>query len=296
MWISVARPHILSIVFASTLTYGWIFTGRHELLLPLIAVWDWFIVNFVNKAVDLAEDEANGITGAAEVQKNQRAVELIGFGMIFLGLGAGLWIHEEILPLRIAFTAIGLAYNYRLIPYPRRGEGGVELGRTRLKETYFFKNFGSSMLFTLSVFLYPLFGLGAQDTYPLTALLLAILFFIPLELTYEIIYDLRDVDGDRRVGVPTYPVVHGERRAKQIIYGLLLLSALAPLGGAALGILRLREWVVVAGVVQQLVLMRLLMKGDRLPTARECIAITYLGTAQLLSYNLWIAAGLPLGD
>ena len=29
------------------------------------------------------------------------------------------------------------------------------------------------------------------------------------ELSYEVLYDLRDVDGDRAAGVRTYPVVHG---------------------------------------------------------------------------------------
>ena len=33
----VARPHILSIVYASTLTYGWIFSGRHDFVIPAIA-------------------------------------------------------------------------------------------------------------------------------------------------------------------------------------------------------------------------------------------------------------------
>lgn len=38
------------------------------------------------------------------------------------------------------------------------------------------------------------------------ALLALVLFFVPFELTYEILYDMRDLDGDRRAGVPTYPV------------------------------------------------------------------------------------------
>lgn len=287
LWARVARPHILAIIFASTVTYGWIFAGEHSvslLLIGVIAVWDWFIVNWMNKATDLEEDLQNGIEGAAEVAKHRRAVEGLGWGMMATGLLAGLWVMPALLPLRLSFTAVGIVYNYDV------------LGFKRLKERYFFKNFGSSILFTHSVFLYPLFGLGLEHTYPIVPLLLAILFFLPLELTYEILYDLRDLEGDRRVGVPTFPVVHGPDRAKHIIYGLLALSALPPLLGAAFGLLRLREWVVVAGVVQQLVLMRIFAWRDRRPDARECIRITYTGAAQLASYNLWILAGLPLGE
>ncbi len=299
IWLSVARPHILAIVFVSTVTYGWIFTERHSgalLLVALLAVWDWFIVNFMNKATDVEEDLANGIAGAAFIGAHKGLVERIGLGMMAAGLIAGLWLAPAILPFRVAFTVVGLGYNYRFVPAPVRGpDGRWRLGLSRFKELYFFKNFGSSMLFTLSVFLYPLFGLGADQTYPLTKLLLAILFFIPLELTYEIIYDLRDLDGDRALGVPTYPVVHGPRVAKQIILGLLAFSAIFPIAGALLGVLRLREWVVVAGVLQQLLLVRHFAGGDRLPTARDAILVTWIGAAQLASYNLWVVVGLPLG-
>lgn len=286
LWASVTRPHILSIIFASTITYGWIFRGQHTwdlLVIALIAVWDWFIVNWTNKATDLEEDLANGIVGAAEVAAHKRVVEGLGWAMMLGGLLAGFWLHPEMLPLRVSFTLVGILYNYNV------------LGFKRLKERYFFKNFGSSILFTHSVFLYPLFGQGLEHTYPLPALLLSILFFLPLELTYEIMYDLRDYEGDRKLGVPTFPVAHGPARAKHILYGLLLFSAVWPLVGAATGLLRLREWVVVAGVIQQFALMRLYAPGARHPTARECIALTYWGTGQLVSYNLWIAVGLPLG-
>jgi 4-hydroxybenzoate polyprenyltransferase len=286
-WISVARPHILSIVFFATLTYGWIFTGRFYVLIPLVAVWDWFIVNLTNKATDVAEDLANGIPGAAAVAAHAKAVERLCWAMIAVGLLVGVWLVPSILPYRVAFTLIGLAYNYALIPVWRG-----KLAFTRFKELYFFKNFGSSVLFTLSVFLYPYVGLEAA--YPGVKLLLAILFFIPLELTYEIFYDLRDVAGDRAVGVPTYPVVHGVPRAKQIIYGLIGLSALAPLVGAAAGLLAFREWCVVAACLQQALLMRVYAPGERLPTHRDAVRVTYIGAAQLASYCAWVGAGLPL--
>lgn len=288
LWASVTRPHILTIVFFATLTYGWIFTETFAPLIALVAVWDWFIVNFTNKATDIEEDLENRVPGAELVAEHKRAVEGLNWAMIAGGLAAGLWLFPEILPFRIAFTLIGLAYNYDLIPWRRGGRFVL----TRFKALYFFKNFGSSMLFTLSVFLYPYFGLAAE--YPVGKLLLAIVFFIPLELTYEIIYDLRDVEGDTKVGVPTYPVVHGVPRAKQIIFGLILLSALAPLSGALSGKLAFREWCVLAACVQQVILMRIYAPKDRLPSHRDAVRITYIGAGQLASYCLWVGLGLPL--
>ena len=297
IWLQLFRPHILSIVYFSTLTYGFIFSERYDLLLPLVAVWDWFFVNFTNKATDVAEDLQNHIPGAQAMSNHRRAVEWANAALITLGLLAGLFIYPEILPFRFLFTVIGLAYNYRIVPTLRRqNRRGLALARTRLKEMYFFKNFGSSMLFTLSVFVYPLFAFGVAETYPWPRLALAVLFFIPLELTYEILYDLRDLDGDRAQGVPTYPVVHGRKRALQLVYGLIALSAVAPLIGALTGLLRLREWIVVMGCVQQAIVIGWFTRRGRQPSQRDTEVATYLGAAQLLSYNLWVVGGLPLGE
>ncbi len=286
----------LAIVFMSTLTFGLIFTDRFHFLIPLIAVWDWFIVNFNNKAVDIEEDLQNRIPGAEQVRANKRLVEGLSFLMIGLGLVFGLVWAPQLLPFRVAFTIIGLGYNYRFIPVLRRSkERGWRLERSRFKEMYFFKNFGSSMLFTLSVFLYPLFGLGAQDSYPLNKLLLMIGFFIPLELTYEIFYDLRDLPGDRAQQVPTYPVVHGRAVAIRIIYALIVASGVFVLYGAWAAEFRVREWCVLAANVQQALLVRYFLRGERLPTQSESELVTWMGAAQLGSYCLWLGLGLPLG-
>ncbi len=295
VWLRVARPHILAIVFMSTLTYGLIFTDGFHLLIPLIAVWDWFIVNFNNKAVDIEEDLKNRIPGAAQVQANKRLVEGLSFLMIAVGLLGGLVWMPQILPFRVAFTVIGLGYNYRFIPVLQRKGTGWSIGRSRFKEMYFFKNFGSSMLFTLSVFMYPLFGLGAQHSYPLSKLLLMIGFFIPLELTYEIFYDLRDLEGDRAQKVPTYPVVHGRAVAIRIIYALILASGVFVLVGALFADFRVREWCVLAANLQQALLVRHFLRDERLPSQSESEFVTWMGAAQLGSFCLWLALGLPLG-
>ena len=49
----------------------------------------------------------------------------------------------------------------------------------------------------------------------------------------------------------------------------------------------------ILGVVQQALFFELRVKKQ--VTARDCIFLTYLGAAQVLSYNVWIWLGLPLG-
>ena len=289
-WASVARPHILTIVFFSTLTYGWIFTGRFDLLIPLVAVWDWFIVNFTNKATDVEEDLANGIPGAEAVAAHARAVERLCWFMIAAGLGAGLWLTPSIMGYRVAFTLIGLAYNYDLVPVWRG-----KLAFTRFKELYFFKNFASSVLFVLTCFAYPIVEAGAWSSVPRSALVTLVVFFVAFELTYEILYDLRDLEGDRAEGVPTYPVVHGPLVARRIIDGLLALAAAALAIGFLFRAVGVRELLMLVAPAAQLAFYR--PRFARGLTTPDCVWLTHLGTIELLVFlagtEVWRRAGLP---
>ncbi|MHB8878294.1 MAG: UbiA family prenyltransferase, partial [Myxococcaceae bacterium] len=197
-------------------------------------------------------------------------------------LVGGWFVFPAATPWRVAFQAIGLAYNYRLIPWPG--------GRTRFKEMYFLKNFSSGVLFILSTMMVPLSLSGAHP--PIAYLAVLIGFFLPLELTYEIAYDLRDVKGDLELKVPTFPVVHGVAASRQILRALLGLSAASLLAGAALGVIALKELVLIGGVVQQALYLELRLVKE--PTSERCVFVTYLGAGQILSYLVWIAVGLPV--
>jgi hypothetical protein len=91
-------------------------------------------------------------------------------------------------------------------------------------------------------------------------------------------------------------VVHGEARARQIIWGLILGSSIPLIVGALTGLLRLREWVVIAGCVQQALVVLGFLREGRRPSPRDCILITLIGAAQLFSYCAWVRLGLPLGS
>jgi len=282
MAMHVTRMHIIAIACLAALTFGWLMTGQRLWSAVVFCAIDWFIVNFVNRAVDLAEDRANGIAGTDLVGRHQRLIEAGCLALMLVSLVLGHFVAPELTPWRIAFSVIGLAYNYRLIPWPG--------GRTRFKEMYFAKNFSSGGLFLVSTLAYP----AILGTAHVSAGYLAVLicFFLPLEITYEIIYDLRDIDGDAALHVPTFPVVHGAANSHRIIYGLLAVSAASLGSGAALGIIALKEFVLIGGVIQQaLYFQARLLKAC---TPERCIFVTWLGAGQIASYHVWILAGLPI--
>ena len=292
----ISRFHIICIASATSLTFGWLLTGRDLWLAPAVCALDWFLVNLMNRIADLTEDRVNAVVGTDFIDRNARVLTVASV-LLLLGSFPAVWLIAPALTLpRLAFQVIGLAYNYRILPSPS--------GLTRFKETYLFKNSSSAVLFLLSCIVYPLALAGAPFN-AARALWLAA-FFFPLELTYEVIYDLRDIEGDRLGKVPTFPVVHGEAGAYRIIEGLLTASAAALVVGYAVGALRFRELVLIAGVAQQALFFHFKVKRPAasrpmgpllLPTLtqRDCVFLTYLGASQVAAYNLWVWAGLPLG-
>ena len=214
---SISRLHIVAIAALGTLTFGWLFTGSYPWLLALICALDWFIVNLLNRVVDLAEDRVNRITGVAFVDRNRRAIIIAGFSLLIGSLIVSAIVSPLLTVLRVIYHTLGLAYNWPILP-----------GSRRIKELYFWKNTASAMGFIITVFLYPL-SLVAWGTDPGLApgitpatLWLSGAFFILFELSYEVIYDLRDEPGDRAAGVRTYPVVHGIAGAMRIVDGLII--------------------------------------------------------------------------
>jgi 4-hydroxybenzoate polyprenyltransferase len=284
---SLSRLHIMAIGAMGTFTFGWAFTGGHMWGLALICATDWFVVNLLNRAVDLEEDKVNQIRGTGFVERHRRGVLVAGFAVLGLSLLGVHLVVPEITVLRVIYHSLGLAYNWPLLP------GGL-----RIKELYFFKNTASALGFVVTVFCYPMAvaGWGAAsgallEDVSAASVVAAALFFVLFELSYEVIYDLRDVEGDRAAGVRSYPAVHGVEGAARIVDGLIASSFLVAVGAYAAGVLPWRITIMAAAPLINLVFYkRALRRGI---TSGDCIRLTWLGVALLTVYHLWVAAGLP---
>jgi 4-hydroxybenzoate polyprenyltransferase len=285
--LAIARYHILLIAMTATLVFGWLATGSYPWTIALVTGLDWFLINLLNRATDVGEDLANKIPGTDLVARRKRAIEL-GSLLAIAGSLAALHLAWPFLtPFRVLVHAIGLGYSYRLVPTPR--------GLARFKEIYFLKNFMSAVLFVLTCVAYPIAAAPDNRVMPWPALAALVLFFVPFELTYEILYDLRDLEGDRAHAIPTYPVVHGPERARQIVDALLLGSGAAIAVALAAGAIGLREGLMAAAPVAQLLVYR--PRYRRGLTSKDAILITHAGTALLVVYLAgtagWVALGLP---
>jgi 4-hydroxybenzoate polyprenyltransferase len=271
----------------ASVVFGWLMTGRYLFTIALVVGLDWFLINLMNRITDIDEDLKNKIQGTERVARRKRALTLASFALMIGSIAGTHVIWPALTPYRVAVQLIGLGYNYDIVPTPK--------GFSRFKEIYFFKNFGSSVLFVLTCFCYPLAKDPSARIMGFPAIVCLALFFVPFELTYEILYDLRDLEGDRAEGIPTYPVVHGPLTARRIIDGLLVFSALVLLAGVLGRVLGAREALMLAAPLLQVVFYR--PRFRRGLTPRDCIWLTHLGTAQLILYLvgtwLWLEAGLP---
>ena len=282
---TISRIHIVAIAALGTLTFGWLLLGTYPWALAGIAALDWMLVNLLNRVVDLKEDAANQIAGTDFVARHRRAILWIGFGTLGGSLAIVAFIYPAVTPLRLGYHLLGFSYNWKILP-----------GARRIKELYFWKNTASAVGFLITVFGYPLAVAGGTDAVLVpgitsATIACAVAFFFLFELSFEVIYDLRDRPGDAAAGVRTYPVVHGERGAVRIIDGLLATSSVALIAGYATGVVPWRMVVMVlAPLLQLVVYKRALRRGI---TSRDCVNLTWLGTGLLIAYHLWIIAGLP---
>jgi 4-hydroxybenzoate polyprenyltransferase len=292
---AIGRLHIVAIVALGALTFGWVFFGERMPLVAIVAGVDWFLVNLLNRVVDIPEDRANGIVGTDFVAQNRRTLLWGGIGALVASFAVVQIVAPQLWPLRIAFHALGMAYNWPLLP-----------GKRRIKQLYFWKNTASAIGFVLTVFAYPIaVGRGAGLVLRMDPLGIAFTaaFFVLFELSYEVLYDLRDSDGDRAAGVATYPVVHGERIATRIIDGLIVASCAFAIAGYAAGAIPWRVVVMIAAPLFQLVYYKLRARRARaardggghvpLVDARDCIRLTWVGAGMFVLYNGWVSLGLP---
>jgi 4-hydroxybenzoate polyprenyltransferase len=287
---AISRLHIVAIGALGALTFGWTFFGERLPLVFVCAAMDWFLVNLLNRVVDLPEDHANKIVGTDFVASHRTVILYGGFTLLGLSLVGVSLLEPRLLPLRLAFHALGFAYNWPLLP-----------GKRRIKQQYFWKNMASAIGFILTVFGYPLavgMGQGLGLRLSPVGIVVTALFFVLFELSYEVLYDLRDTVGDRAADVHSYPVVHGERTAIRIVDGLVLSSIAVIVLGYATSLVPWRIFVMVAAPAFQFAYYKWRGRRERaadasLVDARDCIRLTWIGATMLALYNVWVSLGLP---
>jgi 4-hydroxybenzoate polyprenyltransferase len=116
-------------------------------------------------------------------------------------------------------------------------------------------------------------------------------FFYLFVLSYEVIYDLRDLEGDTLAGIRTYPVVCGAQTAIHIVDGLIFSSMAVLAIGYLFDRVPWRIFIMIAAPFLQFIVYKLALR--RGISEKDCIRITWMGVAMFCVYHIWVIAELP---
>ena len=284
----ISRIHIVALAAMGTLTFGWLFTGDYLWLLSGVCALDWFIVNLLNKVVDLNEDSVNQIAGTEFVSRHKQRLITGIISVLMVSIVLVHLINPYITALRILCHGLGFFYNWPLLP-----------GGRRLKQIYFWKNTTSAIGFLITLVGYPLAPVifyRQPSHFPphigWATVCFSLLFLFLFILSNEIVYDMRDIAGDRLVGLHTYPVVHGKKAAGRLIDGLIVSSVIVFAIGYVFHFVPWRVFILVSAPIVQFAYYKKASRSGGI-TATYCTAMTWIGAAMFLFYHLWVVAGLP---
>jgi len=188
-----------------------------EYIMPVVALTALITAAyFFNNLYDFREDaERSGelILEKGKKQKKRKiASHIVVFGIISIPLPVALILNHPIpgFQVLVYFVGVALAFFYS---YP------VFNGK-RLKNFFLLKNIIASFAWYFSITCLLTLYLDIGDFFSVAMAQSYLFYFF---LAYEILWDIKDIDGDRKAAIQTIPLVHGEKIAKIIIYTLLFI-------------------------------------------------------------------------
>jgi 4-hydroxybenzoate polyprenyltransferase len=175
----------------------------------------------LNRKTDESEDAINHAHRYAFTKKYEKILYLSGLGAYLLALVLSGFYGISVILVSSIPLFTGLIYSMPILPKAFRCR--------RLKEIPVLKSLLVAIAWALPPALLPVYISGAS---PGLVTLSVILFFFSLVFINTVLFDIRDLEGDRAAGVRTIPVLLGISRTKtlltlvNIIFGISVLSLL----------------------------------------------------------------------
>jgi 4-hydroxybenzoate polyprenyltransferase len=171
----------------------------------------------LNTLSDLNEDVVSKPERTVLVLKHKRPLAWFSGITFVLTLLLMIFTKIELIIFPLVFVAFAFVYS-----------SGAKITPFRLKDTLLLKNVIVAFCWAFATVLPPViyYGIGISQT-----VLILFLFVFLRILLGGIFFDLRDVEGDKRAGVRTLPVVFGNDKTVMFLHSLNVLSAILILVG-----------------------------------------------------------------
>lgn len=194
-----------------------VLTGEPHLRLLVIAMLMTWSMYTLNRTGDVKEDMVNRPDRAQLIRRYATVLRLLAIACYGAALGLSFVSGRWAFVVPVAILILGIAYSFAWIPVRNRED------RRRLKDITLVKNVIISAAVASTAVLLP--GLHTSDT--LASAVLALFVFVFLRVFVNtVVFDIRDIEGDRSADVNTIPVVYGIRKTKSLLYILNLAVAL----------------------------------------------------------------------
>jgi 4-hydroxybenzoate polyprenyltransferase len=163
-----------------------------------------------NRLSDVEEDALNCPDDLRDAQIKSRAIKIFCYAGGTIAILSALFTEPTWkLAWLVAFGAvIGYFYNTPLLH---------SKPHWRFKNMFIIKNLSSGAGWSFGLLVFPMLRAHAR---PDGLFFNAFIYMFAMVMTYEIMWDIRDIDGDARAGIRTLPVVLGINSAR--IYAVML--------------------------------------------------------------------------
>lgn len=178
----------------------------------LIIFSEGLVIYALNRQVDRDIDAINNPQRTAFLASNGLLV-LVPSVALFLVIAAYYFVTNLALFAVVGVIfLLGAFYSFSLVP----AFIAKHIGFSRLKEALFLKNASVGIMYGMVAFI-PAVATGARLDWAFLAFFafIAIRFFI-----VSVVFDLRDVEGDARLGIRTIPIVLGKERTAYLLQAL----------------------------------------------------------------------------
>ncbi|MEN4006604.1 MAG: UbiA family prenyltransferase [Methanobacteriaceae archaeon] len=188
-----------------------LFNIKPNLNLLLAAFFVTFTIYNLNKLTDKEEDSVNLPERADYVQGNERLLLLSSILSCFTALLLGFLVNFWTIPVILFPFIVGVFYSMRIHPKI-----------PRLKDVVGVKSFIVALSWTVGATFTP-----AVYSQKATIVIILIFYFFFIKLFVNtILFDVRDIEGDKKSGVKTIPVAIGRSKTKKLL--LAIHSSLIP--------------------------------------------------------------------
>lgn len=205
-----------SIFLAISGSFKVIFSGLlfniFNMYMPILTFLITFAVYGLNKLTDLKEDTINNPDRAKTIRKIEFVFKLtVGLSFI-LSMALGFFVDFLTIPVLIFPLFLGTLYSLKL-----------SKNLPRLKEIRGVKNLTIALSWSVvSTFLPVIYILEKKEV----LIILIFYLFFTKSLINSILFDIRDIEGDRKSNIRTIPIFLGKDKTKKLL--LILNSTFIP--------------------------------------------------------------------